>query len=354
VDWFAEQALDWYDIAGRKDLPWHRERTPYRVWLSEVMLQQTQVTTVIPYFERFTAHFPDVGSLARASLDHVLALWTGLGYYARARNLHAAANRIVTGHGGELPRDLESLLSLPGIGRSTAGAILASAYGIRATILDGNVKRLLARFHAVPGHPGATATAQALWQHAETHTPETRVADYTQAVMDLGALVCRRSRPDCSTCPLAERCAARLVDRVMEFPAPRPKRPMPVRCARMFLLTDPLGRCLLERRPPSGLWGGLWTPLERDLETTLDNVLLELGLRLDDEATPPLQPVSRFRHTFTHFHLDIDAVRARLPSTPVAAADHGRYRWWSPRDNEPLGLAAPTVRLLMEIDETRE
>lgn len=197
MDDFAKRALAWYDAHGRKNLPWHTDRTPYRIWVSEVMLQQTQVKTVIPYFERFTRRFPNVSTLAQSDLDDVLALWTGLGYYARGRNLHAAAIAICDLHAGELPADLDALIALPGIGRSTAGAILASAYGIRAPILDGNVKRLLARFHAIEGYPGSTATSKELWKHTATHTPSARVADYTQAVMDLGAMICTRTKPSC-------------------------------------------------------------------------------------------------------------------------------------------------------------
>jgi A/G-specific adenine glycosylase len=343
MDAFATRLLDWYDRDGRKDLPWHRARTPYRVWLSEVMLQQTQVATVIPYFERFVARFPDVRTLAAASLDEVLALWTGLGYYARARNLHGAARRIASDHAGELPADLDALIALPGIGRSTAGAILAAAFGMRAPILDGNVKRVLARVHAVPGYPGAPTTTRQLWTLADAHTPHARVADYTQAIMDLGALLCRRTKPDCARCPVAGHCAAHATDRVDAFPTPRPKRELPTRRARMFLLTDPAGRCLLERRPTTGLWGGLWTPPERDIDTSIDALLDELGYATSclDVATMP-----SFRHTFTHFHLDIEPVRARLPTAPSSVAASDRYRWWSAADNEPIGFAKPALKLL--------
>jgi A/G-specific adenine glycosylase len=343
MDTFAARLLDWYDREGRKDLPWQRPRTPYRVWLSEVMLQQTQVATVVPYFERFVARFPDVSALARASLDEVLALWTGLGYYARARNLHAAARTLEAEYDGELPADAGALVALPGIGRSTAGAILACAFGIRAPILDGNVRRVLARHHAVPGFPGAPQVARTLWSLADEHTPAARVADYTQAIMDLGALVCRRTKPDCERCPVSADCAARLSDRVGEFPAPRPRRTMPTRMARMFVVIDPEGRCLLERRPTSGFWGGLWTPPERDATTPLEALLAEIGCDARNTIVETLPP---FRHTFTHFHLDIEPVRARVSDGAFSIADGERYRWWSARDNEPIGLAAPAVKLL--------
>src|SRR5262245_10727684 len=201
MTWFAERLLDWFDECGRKNLPWQQPRTPYRVWISEVMLQQTQVATVIPYFERFMQRFPNVDTLARADLDEVLHLWTGLGYYARGRNLHAAAGRMVREHAGRVPADLDTLMTLPGIGRSTAGAILAAGHAVRAPILDGNVKRVLARFYAVDGYPGQGTVANTLWHHADSNTPDIRLADYTQAVMDLGALLCTRGKPDCNACP---------------------------------------------------------------------------------------------------------------------------------------------------------
>src|SRR5262245_49623140 len=203
---FAEAVLAWYDVHGRRNLPWQHPRTPYRVWISEVMLQQTQVATVIPYFERFVTRFPNVDALARTDIDDVLHLWTGLGYYARARNLHAAAKRIVEHHRGELPHELDELQALPGIGRSTPGAPLSAGHGIRAPILDGNVKRVLARYFGVPGYPGQNAVAEVLWAHAESTTPCERVADYTQAIMDLGATLCTRSNPRCSNCPVASNC----------------------------------------------------------------------------------------------------------------------------------------------------
>jgi A/G-specific adenine glycosylase len=344
MDSFAARLLAWFDLAGRTALPWQRDRTPYRVWLSEVMLQQTQVATVAPYFERFVAHFPDVTSLARADLDAVLALWTGLGYYARARNLHAAARIVVRDHGGEVPADRDALERLPGVGRSTAGAILALAFGVRAAILDGNVKRVLARLHAVAGPPDTTAIARTLWSHAEAHTPETRIADYTQAIMDLGALVCRPRNPDCAVCPVEEICSARQLGRVDEFPTKRPRRVLPTRTARMFLLTDSCGRWLLERRPLDGLWGGLWTLPERPSNATLGSLLAEIGIPA--EPIPEEVPLASFRHTFSHFHLDIEPVRARLEAAPIAISDGERFRWWSAAEHERIGLAAPVVKLV--------
>ncbi len=345
MDEFARQALTWYDAHGRRNLPWHIDRSPYRIWISEVMLQQTQVAIVIPYFQRFIARFPNVFALARADLDDVLALWTGLGYYARGRNLHAAAIAIADRHAGELPADLDALIELPGIGRSTAGAILASAFAVRAPILDGNVKRLLARFHAVEGYPGTTATSKQLWQHADAHTPSTRVADYTQAVMDLGAMVCTRTKPSCETCPLRDDCEALRTDTVSRFPQPRPRRTLPIKRTRMWLFTDERGRCLLEKRPPSGIWGGLWGPIEQTTEAPIDDVLATLGLQLEGD----LMPLDGFRHTFTHFHLDVHPLRVPVARSNTTIADSDRYRWYGPGDNQPIGLSRVAERLLAMI-----
>ena len=347
---FAEEVLAWFDVHGRKDLPWQHPRTPYRVWISEVMLQQTQVATVIPYFERFMARFPNVTTLARAELDAVLHLWTGLGYYARGRNLHAAAKRIVCDHGSELPSNLDALMALPGIGRSTAGAILSAGHGIPAPILDGNVKRVLARYFAVSGHPGQSSVAETLWAHAEATTPTTRFADYTQAIMDLGATLCTRSNPRCGDCPIATNCMAHRDNATHLYPAPKPRKEMPVKRARMFLVVDPNGRCLLERRPPTGLWGGLWSPPERGGDSGADELLAELGLRSSSLLDQRYMP--GFRHTFTHFHLDIEPLRIEVSEAQLAVADRDRWRWYAVGENEPLGLSAVAVRLLSVVHPT--
>ena len=341
---FSDQVLAWFDVHGRNDLPWQHPRTAYRVWISEVMLQQTQVATVIPYFNRFIERFPDVTTLAHAEIDEVLHFWTGLGYYARGRNIHATARRIIAEHDGQVPRDFDAVIALPGIGRSTAGAILAAGHGIRAPILDGNVKRVLARCFAVPGYPGQTRVADALWRYAETNTPTIRVADYTQAIMDLGALVCVRGKPRCSECPVAGQCVAHQNDSIERYPSPRPRRTLPVRCVRMFLLTDADGRCLLERRPPSGIWGGLWSPPERAADYGVDALLAEVGVR--ESSVVERQKFTGFRHTFTHFHMDIDPLRIEVRAPSGFVADHDRWRWHGAGANEPLGLSAVAVRLL--------
>ncbi|MGB1221832.1 MAG: A/G-specific adenine glycosylase [Alcanivoracaceae bacterium] len=341
---FQRAVLTWYDRHGRKDLPWQQDITPYRVWVSEIMLQQTQVSTVIPYFERFMASFPDVQALASAETDAVLHHWTGLGYYARARNLHKAAQQVVEEHDGEFPGSVEQLTSLPGIGRSTAGAIASISMGVRAPILDGNVKRVLARFHAVPGYPGKTAVAQALWALAEHYTPNARVRDYTQVMMDLGATVCTRSRPACGECPLSGACEAHARGTETEFPHRKPRKTLPQRRTQMLLVEDPEGRLLLEKRPPSGLWGGLWSPPQVDDSEAAENWLAERGLE-------PLtqQAWDSFRHTFSHFHLDITPHHIRVKPGPAGdVADSAEQVWLAPDAAPSLGLAAPVARLLAQ------
>ena len=340
---FSERVLHWYDQHGRTDLPWQRNRTPYRVWVSEVMLQQTQVATVVPYFERFMMQFPDVSALADASIDRVLQLWSGLGYYARARNLHKAAGVVRDCYEGVFPLDFEAVRALPGIGRSTAGAILAQADGQRHAILDGNVKRVLARYHAVSGWPGDAAVSNRLWQYAEQHTPARRVADYTQAIMDLGAMLCTRARPQCDACPLRDDCVARAAGAVLAYPAARPRRDMPVRVTHMLLLRNARGHVLLQQRPPSGIWGGLWSfPEVTDADAVAEWCERNLGRSIERiESWPTL------RHTFSHFHLDITPwlvdVRGNRAATVMEAQP---MVWYNTRTETDRGLAAPVIRLL--------
>jgi A/G-specific adenine glycosylase len=341
-DEFGRRVLDWFDAHGRKCLPWKENLTPYRVWVSEIMLQQTQVATAIPYYERFVARFPDLTALADAGLDEVLGLWAGLGYYARARHLHRAARIARDRHGGELPLDSAALRSLPGIGRSTAGAILALAAGQRQPILDGNVKRLLARFAAVEGWPGQARVLAVLWELADRYTPAARVADYTQAIMDLGALVCTPRRPRCDRCPLAAGCAAHAQGRQSAYPAPKPRRDSPVRATRMLLLCGPEGEVLLERRPPAGVWGGLWSFPECPLEVDISAWCQE---RLGLEVTVGT-PWRVLRHSFSHFHLDITPVPATVTRTIGAVMEGERFVWYNSRCPDERGMAAPVRRLL--------
>jgi A/G-specific adenine glycosylase len=338
---FAARVLAWYDHAGRHDLPWQRRRSPYSTWVAEIMLQQTQVGTVIPYFERFMARFPDIATLAAAPADEVLHAWSGLGYYARARNLHRAAQVIMAAHAGRVPEEHAALCALPGIGRSTAGAILAQAFGQRHAILDGNVKRVLARLHAVEGWPGSPPVEQRLWSLAEMHTPAARVADYTQAMMDLGATLCRRARPACGDCPAAGLCQARALARQADFPAPRPRRIRPLRQMRMLLLRDVSGAVLLQRRLAQGIWGGLWCPPELGAEPAADWVRRTLGASIEAGET-----LATVRHGFTHFELEIEPVVARLASSVDAVMEPDRWVWYNAASPAKLGVAAVVSRLI--------
>lgn len=334
---FAARVLDWFDRHGRHDLPWQHPRSPYRVWLAEVMLQQTQVATVIPYFERFVSALPQLPALATAELDQVLALWSGLGYYSRARNLHRAAKICVDRHGGELPRDFEALLALPGIGRSTAGAIAAQAFEGRHAILDGNVKRVLARHRGVTADLSRGPVLAGLWDAAESLLPRLRLADYTQAMMDLGAAVCLPRAPLCGVCPIARDCVARRDGLVDAIPLKRRRAGAPTRSAFWLVLEDSTGRVHLERRPPSGVWGGLWALPTFDDRMTLATAAATAG-------AGELHDGPRFIHVFTHFRLDVQPVRSRVDSpTAVSDADSG---WFAIEEAMTLGLPAPVRTLL--------
>lgn len=336
---FATALLEWYDRHGRKQLPWQHPRTPYRVWISEIMLQQTQVATVIPYYERFMQRFPDIAALANAPLDAVLQHWSGLGYYARARNLHKAAIEIRDKYNGEFPSDFESVVNLPGIGRSTAGAILAQSMEQRHPILDGNVKRVLARHCAIDGWTNNSKVVAQLWDKAEQYTPQARLADYTQAIMDLGATLCTRSKPLCSLCPLNDSCIAYKRNQVTRFPAPRPQKEKPVRSLQVLLLTNADNAVLLERRPPTGIWGGLLGLPELDVAEN-PGAWAEQHIGVIEVV----ESWQSFRHTFSHFHLDMTPVVARLKAA-TKVTDNGRWVWFAPGDTIG-GLAAPVQKLL--------
>lgn len=344
TDSFASAVLTWYDQHGRKDLPWQQDMSPYRVWVSEIMLQQTQVATVIPYYQRFMEALPDVFALAAADPDEVLHLWTGLGYYSRARNLHKTAQIVVSEHGGVFPESVEGLEALPGIGRSTAGAIASLSMGLRAAILDGNVKRVLARYHAVEGWPGEKAVHDRLWQIAEGYTPQQRFNHYTQAMMDLGATLCTRSKPTCLLCPVQTGCAARMLGAPSAYPHSKPRKTLPVRQCVMPLLVNPEGDIWLQRRPDSGLWGGLWCPPQLDDHVALEQLLERLGWPV--QATETLAPL---RHTFSHFHLDIQPLLVRVSPTP-GVAEAGQV-WYNLRQPSRLGLAAPVSKLLKRAEQ---
>ncbi len=339
---FASRLLAWFDHNGRHDLPWQHPRTPYRVWLSEIMLQQTQVRVVVPYFERFIDALPDVAALARAPQDDVLALWSGLGYYARARNLHAAAQACMQHHDGDLPRDLDALIALPGIGRSTAGAILAQAWGDRFPIMDGNVKRVLTRWHGIDGWPGSAKVEKSLWKLAQTHLPTSRLADYTQAQMDFGATLCTRHDPACTVCPLQQGCIALRDGRVGELPTPKPGKPLPERETIVLLLQDPDGRVLLQRRPPSGIWAALWSlPETTDLTTARD--WLRGHVDVDYEQVETLPSIA---HAFTHYRLQLHPLHWREVALRMQVADNDDIRWVAAPELVTLGIPAPIRKLL--------
>jgi A/G-specific adenine glycosylase len=338
---FAPALIAWQQRHGRHDLPWQNTCDPHAVWLSEIMLQQTQVATVIPYYRRFLERFPTVTALAAATEDDVLALWSGLGYYSRGRNLHRAARIIVTEHGGRFPGTLEALMTLPGIGRSTAAAIFVFAFGGRAAILDGNVKRVLARLRGIEGYPGDPAVAARLWRDAEALLPGNNLVAYTQGLMDLGATVCTRRNPRCNVCPVSTLCVALASDRVSALPTPKPRKTLPQRCTLMLVLQR-AGEILLEKRPPAGIWGGLWCFPEEDADTDpVAACARRFGAKVLPEAMLPM-----IAHGFTHFRLDILPQPVVVKRWPPQAEETGRL-WISPEDALQVALPAP-VRGIVE------
>ena len=339
---FADRLIAWQKTAGRHDLPWQNSRDPYRVWLSEIMLQQTQVTTVIPYYQGFLARFPDVRALAAAPVEIVMKHWAGLGYYARARNLHRCAQEVVARHGGQFPASVAGLEALPGIGRSTAAAVAAFAFGERAAILDGNVKRVLCRYFAIAGFPGTAAVQRQLWQLAESLLPQRDIELYTQGLMDLGASICRRVRPLCECCPLTADCQARQQGRQTTLPTARPRPALPERTATFVLLRDG-ARLLLERRPPVGLWGGLLVPPEG----AVDVILARHGLRA--RSCRPLPPL---RHTFTHFRLTLEPVLCDVETTPQLAEPG--CAWMVLEEAATAGVPAPIGKLIRQVASARD
>lgn len=334
---FSTRLIAWQKCAGRHDLPWQQTQEPYQVWLSEIMLQQTQVSTVIPYYQSFLSTFPDLGTLAAAPIERVIEHWAGLGYYARARNLHRCAQQIVAVYGGNFPKNVTQLNSLPGIGRSTAAAIAAFAFAQRAAILDGNVKRVLCRHFAIDGFPAQAAVDRKLWALAEELLPECDIAAYTQGLMDLGATLCTRSRPHCLRCPLADSCIARRDGRQAELPVARPRPVLPERRSSFVLISDGVS-ILLERRPPSGLWGGLLVPPEGEPGTVLAN----LGLSLASA-----QPMASLRHTFTHFRLTLEPVLCLVSHTDIAA--EAGMEWVKLERAADAGVPTPIRKLLRQV-----
>ena len=356
---FAARLLDWFEEHGRKDLPWQHPKEAYRIWVSEIMLQQTQVQTDIPYFERFMTRFPDVETLADAPQDDVLHHWSGLGYYARARNLHRAAQDIRDNHAGEFPRTLDEVMALPGIGKSTAGAIFCLAFAQRHTILDGNVKRVLARHRVIEGWPGKAAVAKQLWNIAERYTPAENTAAYTQAIMDLGATLCTRNKPACERCPVAADCKAlnKVTDTlglskkvsVTQFPGRKPKKVKPLRATTMVIAKHD-GHVYLERRPEAGIWGGLWSLPEIDSGDLHDWCEEKL-----DTGVVELVEWQLLRHSFSHYDLDIQPIVVRVGAPLSKVADSDDATWHRIGDEPPGGIAAPVNKLIERlIDVTHD
>lgn len=338
---FSARLIAWQRRHGRHDLPW-QVADPYRIWLSEIMLQQTQVETVIPYYRRFLERFPDVASLAVARQDEVLALWSGLGYYARARNLHAAARQVIAGHAGVFPGDYASLVDLPGVGRSTAAAIAVFARGERRAILDGNVKRVLCRVFGVEGWPGERAVENRLWALAEALLPKTDIGRYTQGLMDLGATLCRRGRPDCQACPYQDDCLARRQGRIAELPAARPRRGLPEKATRMLVLRH-AGALLFEKRPASGIWGGLWSFPECAADADPEAAAHALGY------AAALAPWSlALTHGFSHFRLAIEARLLDVACLPSRAEAPGHI-WLAPEDALDAALPTPARKVVQAL-----
>ncbi|MBT1451238.1 A/G-specific adenine glycosylase [Glaciecola sp. XM2] len=340
---FSERTLAWFDSHGRKDLPWQQNKTRYSVWISEIMLQQTQVKTVIPYFTRFMQSFPTVTDLANAPVDEVLHLWTGLGYYARARNLHKAAIHVRDEHNGEFPSDFDSVVALPGIGRSTAAAILSLADDQAYVILDGNVKRVLARYFAVEGWPGNKKVEDEMWQQAQSLAPTSRHGDYTQAMMDLGATLCTRSKPACEKCPVMTHCLAFAQGRQAELPHKKPKKAIPTKHTHM-LIPFYQGSVLMHKRPASGIWGGLWgftEVSEDDIEVAINDIALHLNAPTFDK-----HELVGFRHTFSHFHLEISPILLHLHDAPQLSVNEESSMWFNMQEASKVGLAAPTVKII--------
>ncbi|MEM7611825.1 MAG: A/G-specific adenine glycosylase [Pseudomonadota bacterium] len=347
-DTFAVRVLAWFDTHGRKHLPWQQDKTRYRVWISEIMLQQTQVATVIGYYERFMQRFPDVVALADAPLDDVLGLWAGLGYYARARNLHKAAIAVRDNHGGDFPGDFDAVVALPGIGRSTAGAILSLADDQSHAILDGNVKRVLARHDMVAGWPGKTSVLNALWALTEAVTPARRTADFNQAMMDLGATVCRRSQPACHACPVQDSCQARAQNRIAEFPGKRARKANPRRSTSMLVIRNPEGELLLLRRPESGIWGGLWAFPEIAPEDDTMAAVEVLGITM----RAPVEQLPAFTHKFTHFDLAIQPLLVSAASVNTVADNDSR--WIGLSELADLGVPRPVGRIVESLQSTAD
>jgi A/G-specific adenine glycosylase len=340
TSWFTKYLLKWYDKHGRHDLPWQLQSSPYTIWLSEIMLQQTQVNTVLPYFENFIQSYPTIEQLAAAPLDDVLAKWSGLGYYARARNLHKAAQLITNKFAGQFPQEVTELMSLPGVGRSTAHAILSQAFQQPLAILDGNVKRVLLRFLGMKAVASDKKIEPLLWQRAQSFMPQTRCGDYTQAIMDLGALICKRSNPNCTGCPVQKKCQANQQGLQHAIPLKKTTVPKPVRETHLYLIRDLSHKILLEKRSDKSLWGNLWT-----LPGTHPS-LFEPPFQIMAEQN--INHLLSFRHTFTHFHLDIQAYWLEQPA---CLKQLDQQSWFTIDQALAIGIPAPIRKILQQYRE---
>lgn len=339
---FSKKIIDWHEKHGRHDLPWQKQRTPYRVWISEIMLQQTQVKTVIDYYTKFMSRFPSLKQLAEAAEDEVLHYWTGLGYYARARNLHRCAQQIVSEYNGRFPNEIEQVIALPGIGPSTAGAILSLSRQQRHPILDGNVKRVLCRYRMIEGWPEKTAVKNVLWELADKLTPDENVASYTQAIMDLGATVCTRSQPLCGQCPVKSNCQARQLDQIKRFPFSKPKTKLPVKTTCMLIIKNDQNEIFLQKRPTAGIWGGLWSlPECPSTQNINDWCASTLGMKVKQLDEQPA-----LRHSFSHFHLDITPVNLQLAGYHLQVMELADSVWYNNQSGLKLGFATPVKRLI--------
>ncbi|PCJ17520.1 MAG: A/G-specific adenine glycosylase [Gammaproteobacteria bacterium] len=346
---FSSDVIDWQKKHGRKNLPWQKNRNAYRVWVSEIMLQQTQVATVIPYYQRFMAVFPSLTELANAPQDQVLQLWTGLGYYARARNMHKTAQLLVAEQQGQWPQDLQALIDLPGIGRSTAGAILSLGMNKKGVILDGNVKRVLARYHCVEGWPDSSKTNKLLWGHAETYTPNRGSKTFNQGMMDLGASLCSKKAPQCSLCPLQQRCEAFATHSQEQFPHTKPKVKLPQKTTSMLMIIRNKNQVLLQQRPPQGIWGGLWGFPECDVQDQAsieEHCVSQLGVKVDVLST--WRPI---KHTFSHFQLTISPIELSYKRSRNQISESSPSVWHHFNETPSFGVATPIKKILAKLSD---
>ena len=342
---FQNAILNWFEVHGRKNLPWQTNITAYSVWISEIMLQQTQVQTAIPYFKRFMARFPTISVLANADINDVLHHWSGLGYYARARNMHKTARFVNDKFAGQLPEEIEDLMDLPGIGRSTAGAIRSIAFKKPAAILDGNVKRVLARFGGISGWPGHSATAKELWSLAEKMSPSCRTHSYTQAMMDLGATVCTK-KPSCKNCPIRSGCAAYIRGDTLSYPGKKPKKSLPVKRCCFLVISNTFGEILLQQNPPAGIWGGLWMFPECEKHNMIDRKCKTLGIEVLTKKT-----LAQKRHSFSHFHLDYYPILIKAYIKDYKAMnDRQDHLWYDPQSPKEIGIPKPAVKIFQNLE----